>query len=354
MSSARSSALDGTPSDGSRASSRSSPALPWATPSSSSCASSRVGGSFLVTSLEEQGLSPFLLTYVCNALFVVLLPVYFGRQHYMYGGVRWEELWGGVPTSGAHPGPGPATFRRRATSTTTTTSNPPPRRTTTARDAARTPPPISTSKPSTRHPTRHPTRHVARMIPTTPSSTRPRVANAPSTPSEPPRASPPCGSSRNSRSITPRVHLRHLQLHPQHVLVRVHVRAERVVGERTVQSRTARRRVCVRARERARHARRRRRRFGYWNGEPPRTRGSGISSPSSRRRCTRGTRRVFDIIFRTIRRFRCFCFSARSGVEPGRGRRVRGLRARARVPPRPLRQPQLDRVRARGGERSVG
>ena len=80
-----------------------------------------VGGSFLVTSLEAQGLSPFLLTYVCNALFVVLLPVYFGRQHYMYGGVRWEELWGGlptrgVPTSGAHPGPGsgsgPATFRR--------------------------------------------------------------------------------------------------------------------------------------------------------------------------------------------------------------------------------------------------
>lgn len=43
-----------------------------------------VGGSFLVESLEADGLSPLLLTYVCNALFVVLLPVYVARQ--IHGG----------------------------------------------------------------------------------------------------------------------------------------------------------------------------------------------------------------------------------------------------------------------------
>ena len=112
MSSARSSALDGTPLGwlSRELAELSGPALGYAF--IFLVCVIWVGGSFLVTSLEEQGLSPFLLTYVCNALFVVLLPVYFGRQHYMYGGVRWEELWGGVPTSGAHPGPGPATFRR--------------------------------------------------------------------------------------------------------------------------------------------------------------------------------------------------------------------------------------------------
>ena len=39
-----------------------------------------VGGSFLVESLEAAGLSPLLLTNVCNALFVVLLPVYYARR----------------------------------------------------------------------------------------------------------------------------------------------------------------------------------------------------------------------------------------------------------------------------------
>ena len=36
-----------------------------------------VGGSFLVSSLEARGLSPLLITYVCNALFVCLLPAYY-------------------------------------------------------------------------------------------------------------------------------------------------------------------------------------------------------------------------------------------------------------------------------------
>ena len=44
-----------------------------------------VGGSFLVESLEAAGLSPLLLTYVCNALFVVLLPVYYARRHVLGG-----------------------------------------------------------------------------------------------------------------------------------------------------------------------------------------------------------------------------------------------------------------------------
>ena len=48
-----------------------------------------VGGSFLVESLEAAGLSPLLLTYVCNALFVVLLPVYYARRH-MLGGTTPE------------------------------------------------------------------------------------------------------------------------------------------------------------------------------------------------------------------------------------------------------------------------
>ena len=39
-----------------------------------------VFGSFLVESLEGQGLSPLLLTFICNALFVVLLPVYFVKE----------------------------------------------------------------------------------------------------------------------------------------------------------------------------------------------------------------------------------------------------------------------------------
>ena len=38
----------------------------------------------VVESLEADGLSPLLLTYVCNALFVVLLPVYVARQ--IHGG----------------------------------------------------------------------------------------------------------------------------------------------------------------------------------------------------------------------------------------------------------------------------
>jgi|TARA_B110000967_G_scaffold138560_1_gene141472 solute carrier family 35 protein F5 len=44
-----------------------------------------VAGSFLVESLEAQGLSPLLLTYICNALFVVLLPVYFMRKRWLVG-----------------------------------------------------------------------------------------------------------------------------------------------------------------------------------------------------------------------------------------------------------------------------
>ena len=44
-----------------------------------------VGGSFLVESLEGQGLSPLLLTFICNALFVVLLPVYFLNEWMLMG-----------------------------------------------------------------------------------------------------------------------------------------------------------------------------------------------------------------------------------------------------------------------------
>lgn len=39
-----------------------------------------VAGSFLVESLEAAGLSPLLLTYICNSLFVVLLPVYYANE----------------------------------------------------------------------------------------------------------------------------------------------------------------------------------------------------------------------------------------------------------------------------------
>ena len=50
-----------------------------------------VGGSFLVESLEAAGLSPLLLTYICNALFVVLLPVYFVRKQVSGGEVNYDE-----------------------------------------------------------------------------------------------------------------------------------------------------------------------------------------------------------------------------------------------------------------------
>ena len=52
-----------------------------------------VGGSFLVESLEAAGLSPLLLTYVCNALFVVLLPVYYARRRVL--GKTTPETAGG-------------------------------------------------------------------------------------------------------------------------------------------------------------------------------------------------------------------------------------------------------------------
>ena len=52
-----------------------------------------VGGSFLVESLEAAGLSPLLLTYVCNALFVVLLPVYYARRRVL-GGTTPETTGG--------------------------------------------------------------------------------------------------------------------------------------------------------------------------------------------------------------------------------------------------------------------
>lgn len=34
-----------------------------------------VAASFLVQNLEQQGINPFLLTYIANSLFVVLIPV---------------------------------------------------------------------------------------------------------------------------------------------------------------------------------------------------------------------------------------------------------------------------------------
>ena len=42
--------------------------------------------SFLVQDIEAEGLSPFLLTYIANSLFVVLLPIYFLKQHF----ARWR------------------------------------------------------------------------------------------------------------------------------------------------------------------------------------------------------------------------------------------------------------------------
>ena len=52
-----------------------------------------VGGSFLVESLEGQGLSPLLLTFICNALFVVLLPAYFLNEWMLMGDKEWRG-WG--------------------------------------------------------------------------------------------------------------------------------------------------------------------------------------------------------------------------------------------------------------------
>ena len=52
-----------------------------------------VGGSFLVESLEGQGLSPLLLTFICNALFVVLLPAYFLNEWMLMGDEDWRG-WG--------------------------------------------------------------------------------------------------------------------------------------------------------------------------------------------------------------------------------------------------------------------
>ena len=34
-----------------------------------------VAASFLVQNLEQQGINPFLLTYIANSLFIVLIPV---------------------------------------------------------------------------------------------------------------------------------------------------------------------------------------------------------------------------------------------------------------------------------------
>ena len=48
--------------------------------------------SFLVQDIEAEGLDPFLLTYIANSLFVVLLPVHFLRQHF----ARRRQLLGYV------------------------------------------------------------------------------------------------------------------------------------------------------------------------------------------------------------------------------------------------------------------
>ena len=72
-----------------------------------------VGGSFLVESLEAAGLSPLLLTYVCNALFVVLLPVYYARRRVL-GGTTPETTGGdeavrdGARSSGSAGSAGPS------------------------------------------------------------------------------------------------------------------------------------------------------------------------------------------------------------------------------------------------------
>ena len=58
-----------------------------------------VGGSFLVESLEGQGLSPLLLTFICNALFVVLLPVYFLNEWMLMGDKEWRG-WGAEARGG--------------------------------------------------------------------------------------------------------------------------------------------------------------------------------------------------------------------------------------------------------------
>ena len=59
-----------------------------------------VFGSFLVESLEGQGLSPLLLTFICNALFVVLLPVYFVKEWMLERGDKEWRGWGAETRGG--------------------------------------------------------------------------------------------------------------------------------------------------------------------------------------------------------------------------------------------------------------
>ena len=59
-----------------------------------------VFGSFLVESLEGQGLSPLLLTFICNALFVVLLPVYFVKEWALERGDKEWRGWGAETRGG--------------------------------------------------------------------------------------------------------------------------------------------------------------------------------------------------------------------------------------------------------------
>ena len=55
--------------------------------------------SFLVQDIEAEGLDPFLLTYIANSLFVVLLPIHYLSQHWQqqrfhanYSKSRCEQL----------------------------------------------------------------------------------------------------------------------------------------------------------------------------------------------------------------------------------------------------------------------
>lgn len=51
-----------------------------------------IAASFVVQSVVDAGVSPFLVTYICNSLFVIYIPLVEAGRYLVFGGFVWRVL----------------------------------------------------------------------------------------------------------------------------------------------------------------------------------------------------------------------------------------------------------------------